>query len=54
MMIGINDHSRRIFSKFFDQIIYMFDNPANIEKLLHAEHFDDFFIIINEIFQSEQ
>lgn len=53
-LIGINDNSRRIFSKFFDQIIHMFDNPENIQKLLNTHNFDEFFNIINILFSSNQ
>ncbi len=51
-MIGINDNSRKIFSKFFDQLIHMFDNPANIQKLLNTHDFDEFFNVINILFSS--
>lgn len=51
-IIGINDNSRKIFSKFFDQFIHIFDNPANIQKLLDTNNFDEFFNVINELFSS--
>ncbi len=53
-IIGINDHSRKIFSKFFDQLIDMLDNPVNIQKLLNANNFDEFFYIINMLFSSNK
>lgn len=53
-IIGINDNSRRIFSKFFDQLIHMFDNPSNIQKLLNTNNFDEFFNIINILFSSDK
>ncbi len=52
-MIGINDNSRRIFSRFFDQLINIFDDPTTISKLLSAQNFDDFFNIINNFFSSK-
>ena len=53
-IIGINDNSRKIFSKFFDQLIHIFDNPANIQKLLDTHNFDEFFNVINLLFSSDQ
>ena len=52
-LIGINDHSRKIFSKFFDQIIQMFDHPSNIQSLLSSQNFEAFFNILESFFSSE-
>lgn len=53
-LIGVNDHSRKIFSQFFDQLIHMFDDPANIKQLLYANDFDAFFHVISSFFSAEQ
>lgn len=51
-MIGINDNSRKIFSKFFDQLIKLLDNPIHLQKLIHTENFDEFYYALNSLFTS--
>ncbi len=53
-IIGINDNSRKIFSKFFDQLIHIFDNPAHIQKILNTNNFDEFLYVINTFFSSNK
>ncbi len=53
-MIGIHDNSRKIFSNFFDQLICLLDDPINIQLLLTAKNFEDFFNLINKLFSKSK
>ncbi len=50
MMIGTNKNSRKLFLKFFDQLIKIFDTQANINLLLNTENFNDFYIALDSLF----
>ncbi|WP_075876880.1 BglG family transcription antiterminator [Merdibacter massiliensis] len=51
-MIGINDNSRRIFTKFFDQLIKLLDNPVTLQKLINTNDFNEFYQALNSLFTS--
>ena len=50
MMIGTNKNSRKLFLKFFDQLIKIFDTQANINKLLRTNDFNEFYIALDSLF----
>ena len=51
-MIGINNNSRKIFSKFFDQLIKLLDNQVTLQKLINTNSFDEFYYALNSLFTS--
>lgn len=50
MMIGINKNSRKLFLKFFDQLIMLFDTQATINKLVCTNDFTEFYEALNSLF----
>lgn len=48
-VIGMSPDSYTVFADFFDEIIDIFSAPANNQKLLEADQFDDFIRILQEL-----